>query len=657
MVEAYPIIMILTGVIFFAWLYVLVRQTQRGLGGEEIAPSRPIVPVNLLESDEAVIVAEGRGRVVYANDLARQWFGVDGGTPNLTLMAQMIQPADTLHDLLADAGHAAFRLGPRRIEAVSHPIPGPEGRRMVVVMRELTAAALPIVTDFDPLRALAIQSDISRAVGAGLDLDATVDAILRAIEQSILFDSAEITLWHADTETLRPIGPAARRTPTGSLIVSPHQSPVEYRAGEGYSGWIAMYRQPLLVGDVTARTDVLPKAFRADFLSYAGVPLMNGDRFVGTLELVSAERHAFNQRDVALMQAVAGQVAAAVEAARLYREQRGRVAELSGLQQIAEAMSQLGDPYELYNQLTQRIARLMDVELCGVLLYDDAEQIFRSQLPFYGAPDALLQNYALTVAPHSDLYTIWWHQPWWYSNEPDAELIEAMGFEDLAATIHLRGMAVAPMVVGTRRVGLLMVANKHGSRSFNEDDMRLLMSFASQAAVVAENARMYGEEQRRTRELGGLQQIAQAMGVLRSPGELFSQITARIAELMGAEMCGILLYDTDSHLLVSQRPFFGMDDDESVRFYQLPSPPGSAVSRLWHDRDTWFSNDLRHDPLVSDTDLARLASVVGIRQTVIASLVVGGTRLGIIQVSNRKDGSDFTDDDARILSIFAGQAA
>ena len=96
MIEAY---LILTGLIFAAWIALLVRQARRNADGEWAA-ERPIVPLTLAEGDEAVVVAEDRGRVVYANDQARAWFGTDGGTPDLTLMAQMIQPADAFLDLL-----------------------------------------------------------------------------------------------------------------------------------------------------------------------------------------------------------------------------------------------------------------------------------------------------------------------------------------------------------------------------------------------------------------------------------------------------------------------------------------------------------------------------------------------------------------------------
>ena len=203
MVEVY---LISTGLIFFGWLYALVRQTQKGVSEHQSVESRPIVPVNLLESDEAVLVAADRGRIVFANDQARRWFGIDGGTPSLNLISQLIQPRESLPDLVAEAGHASFRLAQRRIEAVSHAIPTDDGPRMVVVMRELTAAGTHVYTEFDPLRALAILGDISDAVGTGADLYTTIEAVLRSGEQSITYDAAQILVWDADSDTLRSMG-------------------------------------------------------------------------------------------------------------------------------------------------------------------------------------------------------------------------------------------------------------------------------------------------------------------------------------------------------------------------------------------------------------------------------------------------------------------
>ncbi|MBN1564363.1 MAG: GAF domain-containing protein, partial [Anaerolineae bacterium] len=520
----------------------------------------------------------------------------------------------------------------------------------------LTGDALAYA-EFDPMRALAILDDISRAIGSNLDLNATLDAILTSIGQSIQFTSAEVTLWHPESETLRPIRQNVRRTNDSTQTMTEEQPEAVYRMGEGYSGYIAMYRQPWLDNNVSGRSTISPKTTHSDFQSFVGVPLIVGDQFVGTLELTHKDRNAFTQQDLALLRSLDDQIASAIQAARLYNEQTSRVAELDGLQQIAQAMGQLDTPAQLYGQLSERIAHLLNVSICGVLLYDDDTGTFRSQPPFYGIPDTLIQHYRLTLIQGSELYTIWHNSPYWYNNAPSDELIQAMGFSGFSAALTIHAMALVPMTVGTRRIGLLLVANRRDEHDFNDGHMHLLMSFARQAAVVAENERLYHEEQRRNRELGGLQQIAQTMGVLRSTEELIGQITERIATLMEVEMCGVLLYDPKTRVLVSQKPFFGMDDPDQIDFYQLPSPPDSPVSKLWRDRDTWFSNNLRYDPLARDSDLDTLASQLGIRQTALATLFVGSHQLGVLQVANRQDGFEFTEDDARVLSIFAGQAA
>src|SRR5690606_16250278 len=133
-------------------------------------------------------------------------------------------------------------------------------------------------------------------------------------------------------------------------------------------------------------------------------------------------------------------------------------------------------------------------------------------------------------------------------------LLAALDFDRLCPDVALRNVALVPMVVGARRVGLLLAANRQDGQPFMQEDMRPLMSFATQAAVVVENARLYAEEHRRAHELGALHEIAQAVGSLRAPSDLFAQITARIAALLDADLCGILLYDPQDRLLVSQRP-------------------------------------------------------------------------------------------------------
>lgn len=648
--------LILIGLVFFVWLFVLVRQVQRGLDAGHEALARPVVPVSLPPSDDAMIVAEGRGHIVFANEPARRWFGLDGETPTLTVMARQVRPAETLYDLLARPGRAALRIGPRQVEAISHAIPAPDGERMVLLLRELSGDALAAPVEFDPLRALSIAEDVSRAAAANADLPALAEAILASLEPVIAFDMAEITLADAEGDWLRSVG-GARRAETGGLVpLDLEAGGAVYAPGEGYTGWIAMYRQPLLIEDVSARNDVQPKAGAA-FQSYVGVPLLAGDRCIGTLELSRRARGAFGRRELALLEAVAGQVAAALQMARFAQAQAVRLHELSGVRQVAETFGWLGDTPALIAQLTERVAALVQAEICGVLLYDEEQQTLSAQPPFHGVPDARIAGHRVALADGGDLARVWREGTAWLTNEPGEDLLRALGLSQIITAITIHSLVLVPLAAGARRAGVLLVANAREEGRFDEGDLRQLVALSAQVAALLDNARLYEQAQRRAHALSGLQQIAQASGALRSPAELYAQITARIAAQLDAELCGILLYDSEEQVLVSQRPFFGMDDEERVRFYQVPSPPESPVARLWQERDTWLCNDLQGDPAAAETALGALAAEMGMRETVVAALESGGGRLGIIQVANRRDGRGFSEDDAHLLAVFAGQAA
>src|SRR5258708_1488016 len=360
-----------------------------------------VVPVNLVDNENAVVVAEGRGHLVFANQMAGNWFGMNGGEPNLELMAESVKPTEVFLELFGKEGQASFRIGNRRVEATSHYIPHPDAARMVVVMRQLVSSGYD-KRALDPVQAMNVVSEITQTISGSLKLDLTLDSILNSVSSVVAFDSAEITLWDEDLRILRPFGQSGDSEYAERL----GQTDGVYHMDDSYSGWIARYRQPLLVSDVNMRADVRPKIADFAYTSYIGLPLLVSERFIGTLELASRRRAQFDHEDMILLQAVAGQAAIAIENARLYQDQAERVTELSGLQQIAQAMTSLTDPRQMYSQLTSRIGGLMNVQMCGILLYDGETQALISPTPFYCVPQALIALYRIPMVEGSAAFVI-----------------------------------------------------------------------------------------------------------------------------------------------------------------------------------------------------------------------------------------------------------
>lgn len=165
---------------------------------------------------------------------------------------------------------------------------------------------------------LNILAEIGESTNASLELDEVLPAILRAVRRLIPYAAAEITLWEDEARVL------VVRAQAGDPRYTAHSGGF-YRLGEGYTGWIARNKEPLLIADASRRKDIQPKSVvpRAKpIASFIGVPLLAGEDLVGTLELASNTPKTYTREHVQLLEVIGHQATAAIENARLYRRLR-----------------------------------------------------------------------------------------------------------------------------------------------------------------------------------------------------------------------------------------------------------------------------------------------------------------------------------------------
>jgi PAS domain S-box-containing protein len=643
------LILFIGGAVIFAWLFFWSRQRQ-GLGytpGVEQVLQR----VPSASGDDAVLVSREHGQVVYANERARHWLNMNGGNPNLEYVAQLAQPSDSFLDLFAKEGQSSFQLGIRWVEASSHRIPAGNEMRTVVVMRELGANTLnPEALDLS--LAMSVINEMGETVNASLSVEQVLQALLSIVRNAVPADAGEICVWDEQSQVLYPRGWVGDST----YVLSLSEAGGMYRLNEGITGWIARNRKPVLISDNASATAIPPKLSNTPYKSYVGVPLSLGDKFIGTFELSSTAVEHFSQRDMALLQAVSKQLATSIYNAQLYTEQARHIDDMASLQQV---MQQTDDDYvrAVYRDLTERLAKLVGADMCGILLYNEARQMLVAELPFYGVPDQVTRNYQISIPLGSPQREVWENQQYWISNDvADEPLIEMLGLMPLVNVTGVYNTLLLPMMVGDKRIGTVQVSNKRTEGGFTLRDVQNLRILTAQAAVVVENTRLYQREQSRESELVGLQEITQAIGAFNSIEEFYQALNERIARLMGTAMSGILVYEVENNRLVAQLPFYGVNET-LVQQYQIPLKPGSILYDIWLEVDYWFTNNVNSDRVVIEAGLEDMAAAVGVKQTMIAPLSLGDRRLGVVQISNKLNGEHFTDKDARLLTIFATQAA
>lgn len=645
------VILFVGGAVVLLWLYLWVRQRQK-LGRLPEIETAVQYDSPGAGANDAVIVASQSGQIIFVNDNARQIFGLETADLDLEALAALAQPSDVFLNLFVGAGQAAFQIGSRWVEGTSHQIPADEGLRTVLVLRDVGGVGAQSEV-LDLSKAVQIVSEIGETVNVSLGVETTLQALLTIVRKVIPADAGEICLWDEETRTLAPRGWVG----SAAYVVAISDAGGKYHEGEGITGWIAAKRQPLLVADKNAPDAIQPALPNNSYNSFVGVPLLLGERFIGTFELFHTRANSFTPADTALLQAIAKPMATAIYNAEIYTDQQRRIQDLAGLQQIDYDPEDPATIDLALGAITERIAALSGAEQCGVLIYDERRDALVAQEPYLGLPHAVVRNYIIPAGVNTLPRTRLLNGDSWYSDdlriEPD---VEALGMALLANTAGVKSTAVAPLIIGSRRIGLLQVNNKRGSSGFSLRDIDNLRLMASQVAVIIEDMRLAQSEQRRDTEMTAVQEITQALGTLTREQEFYASAAERIARLMGVQFCGVLLYDENTHNLRARLPFHGLKD-EQVASYQIPLQPDSAIEGIWRQEDTWFTNNAVVDKVIVGAGLEGVVSSLGIRQTLLAVMETGGKKVGMIQVGNRLDGEDFTDKDGRLLYIFAAQIA
>jgi signal transduction histidine kinase len=105
-----------------------------------------------------------------------------------------------------------------------------------------------------------------------------------------------------------------------------------------------------------------------------------------------------------------------------------------------------------------------------------------------------------------------------------------------------RAVASAPLLHGGRSVGALSIYNPEPG-PFSENQLRLLETFASQAAIAIANASLFEELQERVDELRALGDIGQVLSSSLDLQEVLTTIVANATRLAGAD--GGVVYEHD----------------------------------------------------------------------------------------------------------------
>ncbi|TLN19050.1 GAF domain-containing protein, partial [bacterium] len=561
------LVLIVVGVAFWLLTRLLLRSAPTFRAADE-NPSTPVKGV-LSHHQDAMIVVQMGGRVAQINQRARELFRLEEHEfPDLELLARRVRPSEEFLTLCAAEGQGRFILDGRLAEATSYMLQTGSHSVIVVTIRFPELAARQGNVDAQSLQ---IFTQMTQDMGASLDFNATLESILENVGKLLPADLLEVAMWDATGECFVPY------RMIGSPGIDRHLEVAKqrYGRGEGFTGYLARERQPLVIPDVSARTDIHQAADRTAFplRSYLGLPLMTGDDLIGTLELGSLTVNTFSVEDLEMLQLVAGQAATAIHNALLYQQEQRRSAELSGLSQLAQAFSSVREPLGMFGKLVESTAPLLRVNILGFLLYNEATHFLNGQNPFFGLPASFIETfYRVQIPPGSPAEQSLLDQDVIITENAmeDPQWI-TLGYNNLAQGASLRDTVLVPLASGGRMLGYLQASNhSDGSSSFTQDELHLLMIIANQTAPIIENATLVQQPRERAQRAEALRRISSLTSSTATLDEILHFSVQELARLLGAEFGAAFLLNTNrSELQLHQGSLFSSTGAQPERIMRL----------------------------------------------------------------------------------------
>ena len=317
--------------------------------------------------------------------------------------------------------------------------------------------------------------------------------------------------------------------------------------------------------------------------SVVATPMIAFDQAIGVLGLHRPESGPWSDDEVALVEAVAGELALAIRSARLLEENEQRLQEQTSLLRSAQVVTSELDLEAVLQRLVDEVARLLGCEAADCYLLDRERGTLRcaavhgleAELVGFEFPsDRALAGQAIHQrgpALSRD-----------YSDLPDA--VPHAAYEGYVGAI------VAPMMWSDEIRGVLGVGTRDPDRAFTQSDAELLEAFATLAALALRNAESFEERSRQARIQHAFYDIASVLAAPISHAETLRAVARAAAEALGGT-CSALLMPRD-------------DGFELAAGHGLPDDLAAVVERAAGDASEPFATCARTRNVIAARQLA-----------------------------------------------------
>jgi len=335
--------------------------------------------------------------------------------------------------------------------------------------------------------------------------------------------------------------------------------------------------QPRLIEDYGAIMKRYNYTYHSESTTTKGwmaVPLSVGQRTLGLLAVGDSDpEHRYNQEQLKIFGDVGALSATALERTRLFIETNVRARQLAALNDISRQLVAIeSDVEQLLRLITTSAVDILNAEAGSLLLVvEDGTGDLEFKVVIGGTGQELIgkrleAGFGLVGRVAKTGKPV-------ISNDTSSD--KGWQGEVTEGNFRTQSILAVPLVAKETIIGVLEVINKKDGTIYVQEDVELLTTFASQAAVAFENARLYQQtDLQLTQRLQELETLEKIDRELNKTLDLYSvaEITVRYAVENSNATAGVLgvVNEKQTHLRIVAKLGYG---DDSV--------PDGADGNMW----------------------------------------------------------------------------
>jgi signal transduction histidine kinase/ActR/RegA family two-component response regulator len=352
------------------------------------------------------------------------------------------------------------------------------------------------------------------------------------------------------------------------------------------------------------------------------------------------------------LQRTTEQLREALKAVKQRAEETDRMLEVT--EAIGSAIEQKG----LFEVIAHGAARACRVDRCSIFLRDKSGQLMvpvSSQLADRGAAAKhgdgaeSLRALALEEMPSFLLEAVRRQEPVVIS-DPGSDPRVPQGWVGL---FQAKAALVVPLIHQGRTAGVLILDHLKTLHVFTEEEIRLAVTLAAQAAVALEKARLYDEIQSRLQQTETLLAVSQAIGSAPDLPEAIRRTTREMVRILGADN-GVAWCVTRGGDRFIPLAGYHVPRDLREPLSALPlAPDDPLIDLVKRLRTALHSSNSKTDPRFNQPALHLMPHT----SLLVQPVQVSDELLGIFAIAWTRDAHAFSMDDLKMADGIAKQAA